>query len=200
MKQSKVFGIGFQKTGTTSLGVIFQRLGYRMAGYNEFREMAGYADLSWHEIEEHAIETARNIDAAKDTPWPLLYRQLDKAYPGSKFIHVTRDTDAWLKSALSDFKDYPNAIHRLIYGSNGPLGHEADWRDRYERHNSEVRSYFSDRPNDCLHLRLEDGVTFERVCEFLDEPLVGQGAPKANTYARKRVKMAWRKLVKRTAK
>lgn len=199
MAKPKVFGVGFQKTGTTSLGTIFGKLGYRTAGYNEFRDLAGRDDLTWAEVEARALKIAAGVDAAKDTPWPLLYRELDAAFPGSKFIHVTRSTDAWLKSAVKDFRAYPNAIHRLIYGSDGPLGHETVWTERYERHNEEVAAHFADRPGDYLHIRLEDGVTYEKVCPFLGEPLVGTGAPKANTYARKRLKTAWWKLVSRFA-
>ena len=194
MKEQKVFGIGFQKTGTTSLGAIFDRLGYKVASYNEFRDMAGRDALDWPEVTERALKIAAGVDAAKDTPWPLLYRELDAAFPSSKFIHVTRNTDAWLASAVKDFQSYPNALHRLIYGSDGPMGHEIVWTDRYERHNEEVAAYFADRSDDYLHIRLEDGVTYEKVCPFLGEPLVGTGAPKANTRLKKRLKMAWWRL------
>lgn len=197
MAERKVFGIGFQKTGTTSLGTIFDALGYKVAGYNEFRPLIGRDALTWDEVEARAMELAAKLDGGKDTPWPLLYRELDKTFPGAKFIHVTRDTDAWLKSATKDFQDYPNALHRLIYGSDGPLGHEQAWVERYERHNREVAAYFADRPDDYLHIRLEDGVTYEKVCGFLGEPLVGTGAPKANTYTKKRFKTFWWKLTAR---
>lgn len=194
MAEQKVFGIGFQKTGTTSLGAIFDKLGYETLSYAAFRHFAGQDSVDWPEIEALALKLAKDIDAAKDTPWPLLYRQLDAAFPGAKFIHVTRDTSAWLKSAVKDFQDHPNAIHRLIYGSNGPLGHEEAWVARFEAHNAEVAAYFKDRPDDYLHIRLEDGVTYEKVCPFLGEPLVGTGAPKANTRGKKKLKTLWWRL------
>ena len=198
MSKPKVFGAGFQKTGTTSLGAIFDALGYRTLSYGEFRHLAERDSLEWSEITELALQLAADADAAKDTPWPLLYKDLDAAFPGSKFIHVTRDTKAWLQSAVNDFQNYPNAIHRLIYGSDGPLGgYEGIWADRYEAHNAEVSEYFKDRPNDYLHIRLEDGVTFEKVCAFLGEPLVGTGAPKANTRGKKKLKTLWWKLQER---
>lgn len=194
MTRKKVFGIGFQKTGTTSLGAILDKLGYRTASYNEFRHLASRDTLDWSEVETLALALAREIDAAKDTPWPLLYRELDAAFPGSRFIHVTRDADAWLASAVKDFQDYPNALHRLIYGSDGPKGHEMAWLERYERHNEEVAAHFADRPGDYLHIRLEDGVTYEKVCDFLGEPRVGTGAPKANTRRMKQLKTLWWRL------
>lgn len=190
----KVFGIGFQKTGTTSLGKIFDALGYRTASYHQFRDMAARDDLDWAEVSERALTLAQDYDAAKDTPWPLLYAELDAAFPGSKFIHVTRNPDAWIRSAVKDFANHPNALHQEIYGCPYPMGHEAIWIDRYTRHNEAVAAYFQNRPGDYLHLTLEDGVSYEAVCDFLGEPRVGQGVPVANTRLRKTFKMLWWKL------
>jgi hypothetical protein len=190
----KVFGIGFQKTGTTSLGKIFDALGYKTASYHQFRDMADRDDLDWEAVSTRALTLAADVQAAKDTPWPLLYRELDAAFPGSKFIHVTRDPEAWIQSAVKDFGTHPNALHQLIYGCPHPQGYEAIWLDRYTRHNEEVAAYFKDRPGDYLHLRLEDGVSYEAVCDFLGEARVSTGVPVANTRARKKMKMLWWRL------
>lgn len=194
MARSKVFGIGFQKTGTSSLGKIFDTLGYQIAGYNEFRDFAAKSDLTWGDVETRAMRIAAEVDAVKDTPWPLLYKELDAHFPGAKFIHVIRNTDTWLTSATNDFQKHPNAVHRLIYGSDGPLGDEDTWRNRYVRHNTEVEAYFADRPDDYLQIRLEDGITFEKVCSFLGEPLVSEGAPHVNTRRQKKLKTLMRKV------
>ena len=197
MTRPKVFGIGFQKTGTTTLGVIFDRLGYRTAGYHQFRNLAAREAVTMAEIEAQALELARSHDAAKDTPWPVLYESLDRAFPGSRFIHVTREPGAWIESAVKDFGSNRDAIHQAIYGVPCPKGHEDVWLARYARHNREVADYFAGRPGDCLMLRLEDGVTFEAVCDFLGEERVGEGSPRANTRLKKRLKMAWWRLARR---
>lgn len=193
----KVFGIGFQKTGTTTLGVVLERLGYRVAGYQQFRDLAGRETLERAEVVARALDLMDGFDAAKDSPWPILYRELDAAFPGAKFIHVTRDTDAWIASATKDFGARPNALREVIYGSRHPVGHEAAWVARYERHNAEVRAYFADRPDDCLFLRLEDGLDVARICRFLGKPVVDMPPPRANTRARKRLKMLWWRLKRR---
>jgi hypothetical protein len=195
--RQKVFGIGFQKTGTTSLGTIFDRLDYRTAGYRDFRDFATCAQVDWAEVTARALDIARRVDAAKDTPWPLLYRELDAAFPGAKFIHVTRDPEAWIRSAVKDFANHPNALHQAIYGCPFPMGYESLWVDRYTRHNEEVAAFFADRPGDYLHLRLEDGVSYEAVCDFLGETRVGKGVPVANTRARKKLKMLWWRLFRK---
>ncbi|WP_299681814.1 sulfotransferase [uncultured Roseobacter sp.] len=193
----KVFGIGFQKTGTTSLGTIFDKLGYRVASYRDFRDFAQQDHVDWAEVTDRALTIAAGVDAAKDTPWPLLYRELDAAFPGAKFIHVTRDPEAWIRSAVKDFANHPNALHEAIYGCPYPMGYEEIWLDRYRQHNEEVAAYFADRPDDCLHLQLEDGVSYEAVCDFLGEERVGSGVPVANTRTRKKLKMLWWRLMKK---
>lgn len=190
----KVFGIGFQKTGTTTLGKMLETLGYRTAGYHPFRHLAGQKDLVLAEVEALVLDLAADYDAAQDTPWPIFYEALDKAFPGSKFIHVTRDPSAWIRSAVNDFGHHPNALHQAIYGTPYPEGNEEIWLERYNRHNAEVAAYFADRPQDCLFLRLEDGVNYEKVCTFLGLPIVETGVPKANTRFKKRLKLLWWRL------
>ncbi|MEP3709437.1 sulfotransferase, partial [Tateyamaria sp.] len=157
MTASKIFCLGFQKTGTTSMAVFFETMGLRVAGYNNFRDMEK-GEISDAAVLKHAIEIMKYHDCAQDTPWFLLYKELDQAFPGSKFIHVVRDTDSWIKSATNHFKHYPKNFHTWIYGSAYPCGNEQSWIETYERHNRDVRVYFADRKNDYLFLKLEEVV------------------------------------------
>ncbi|MCV2881874.1 sulfotransferase family protein [Actibacterium sp. XHP0104] len=198
MKSQKVFCIGFQKTGTSSLGLALEKLGYRVAGYYPFRDMAHQDGLTMAEVEQRAIEVMRDFDAAQDTPWPVLYRELDAAFPGSKFIHISRGSDAWLNSATNDFNTFPNQIHNLIYGSPFPIGHEADWLARYDRHNAEVRAYFADRPDDFISLELEKGeVNWDKICGFLGVPVPNIPWPHANKRQVKKYKLIWWRMLRR---
>lgn len=192
----KVFGVGFQKSGTTTLGSMLSTLGYKVAGYHSFRDFAYYSDLTWDILETRALEVMENYNAAKDTPWPLLYPLLDRHFPGSKFIHVIRDPEAWVASAVRDFADHPNAVHRLIYGSPYPEGHEQVWLERYTRHNAETAAYFKGRDNDYLQLHLEE-LNYVRLCSFLGKPLISSEPPQANTRLKKKLKMLWWKVKSR---
>lgn len=190
MNRTKVFCIGFQKTGTTSLGLALEALGFKVCGYHGFRDMADDTDLTMDKLVTRARTLAEEHDAFKDTPWPVLYRQLDEWYPGSKFIHVVRDSDRWIRSACKDFGAHPNMIHRLIYGCDHPLGNEPVWLEKYETHNREVREYFSSRPEDCVSLSLDRGeVGWASVCEFLGLPVPEREWPHANTYVSKKRRM-----------
>lgn len=192
MKSNKVFCIGYAKTGTTTLKQTLRSLGYRVAGYNEFRAFATQDNITYEALAEHAIKTMEDFDACQDSPWSILYRDLDAAYPDAKFIHVIRDSAAWIKSAKGDFSGHPNPLRQVIYGSLVPEGNEDGWVAAYEKHNREVTEYFAGR-DDFLQLRLED-LDFETVCRFIGEEYTGQKLPVTNTKFQKRMKKFWWKI------
>lgn len=197
MTRPKVFCIGFHKTGTTSLHTALEHLGYRCAGYDQFRDLAKRPAVTRDEVLARAIPLMAEYDAAKDSPWPVLYRELDAAFPGSKFIHVERDAQAWINSAVRDFGNYPNAIRQLVYGHPFPKGYEAVWLERYTWHNEEVRAYFADRPEDFLSLPLSE-IGWAPICQFLDEPLPNRPWPHANQHQGKTLQK-WMRRLKRVA-
>lgn len=91
----KVFGIGLNKTGTTSLGACLERLGYRTKGCSKKLTRGLLLDGNY----EDTNYTVENYDAFQDWPWPLIYQYLDKNWPGSKFVLTLRkDPEKWLKS------------------------------------------------------------------------------------------------------
>ncbi len=165
-------------------------LGYRVGGYWSFRDMAQAKNLTMDQIIARAHSLIEQQDAFKDTPWPILYKELDQAYPGSKFIHVVRDSQKWIASASRDFGTHPNSIHQLIYGCPCPVGNEKIWGDRYEKHNREVVEYFKDRPDDFLSLHMDRGeLNFEPICQFLGKPIPSEPWPHVNQIADKKRRM-----------
>lgn len=188
----KVFCLGFQKTGTSSLGIALEELGYRVAGYQPFRDLAARPEVSHAELLERAVAVARDVDAAQDMPWPILYADLDRIFPGSKFILVERDRDAWLRSMIGDFSKSTNAIRQLVYDVPYPQLDPEAYLARYDRHNREVREHFAGRDADFLVLDLARGeVGWERVCAFLGHPVPDRRWPHANKKNVKRLKLLW---------
>lgn len=145
----KVFCIGFQKTGTTSLKAAFESIGYRVAGPNGTHDP---------QIGDHVYDLAARLvpkyEVFQDNPWPLLYQWLDEKYPGSKFILTVRDPDKWLKSVVSHFGGTDRPMLKWIYGAADPVGNEEIFIARYTAHNHEVLAYFKDREDDLLVLDL----------------------------------------------
>lgn len=170
----KVFCIGFQKTGTSSLRDALAQLGYRVCGV--FGRDVPLDELRKTFV-ERGLEIAEDYDAVEDMPWPLMFSELDQKFPGSKFILTVRNTDRWYRSIANHFGDNPYHIQQLTYGDDAPapVGHEARYREIYEAHNEAVRSYFADRPHDFLEFRLESGHGWKELGEFLGRDDLPEG-------------------------
>ena len=177
MKKQKVFGIGFHKTGTTSLGVALSQLGYDVTGQNNVHN-PNVAEI----MDEMVLELAEKHDAFQDNPWPFYYKLLDNKYPGSKFILTIRPTDKWINSLVRHFGRKTTPMRKWIYGKSygSPKNNEQVYIDRYEKHNAEVQEYFKDRPNDLLIFRMPEGFNWEDLCSFLGEPVPDTPFPHAN--------------------
>ena len=72
--QSKIFGIGLSKTGTTSLARALEILGYKT------RDYLGVTSYSHGDLSSIDLEVIDSNDAFTDTPVPSFYRELDR-YP-----------------------------------------------------------------------------------------------------------------------
>ena len=176
---SRIFGIGLHKTATTSLHTALTMLGIRSAHWRT----AHWAKSVWREMNEsgrsHSLERCY---AVSDLPIPLLFRKLDAAYPGSKFILTMRDEDQWLASVEKHFSyqhnkfrtqwdndPFSHRIHRVLYGRTD--FERATFLARYRRHNAEVMEYFRHRPSDLLVLDVGRGQGWPELCSFLQVPI-----------------------------
>jgi len=178
MGPQKVFGIGFHKTATTSLAAALTQLGYRVTGPN-WRKNPRIAQ----EVHALAYDCVPKFDAFQDNPWPLLYRELDPKFPGSKFILTLRPADRWIRSVVDHFGGSTTPMREWIYGSGcgDPAGREKLYVERYERHNREVLQYFAERPDDFLVLKITEGEGWEKLCPFLGVPMMPGAFPKTNS-------------------
>ena len=173
----KIFGIGFHKTGSTTLETALITLGYDTVGKKDHL----FEDLQnnrWAPVDE----VVQQHDAFRDMPWPLFYDKLDDHYPGSKYILTVRDSRQWLASCVNHYKDKGHAEFAHIYGTGNqfPLGNEDVWMERYLSHNRAVREYFRDRPEDFLEVDWEKGSGWNELCTFLDQPRPDRPFPHAN--------------------
>lgn len=166
MNSTKVFVIGFQKTGTTSLGKALEGLGYSVCG------VVGADDVSPEsEAYREKINCSLSVhDAFQDNPWCILYKELDNRFPGSKFILTLRPTEKWILSVVNHFGSTYRPLTKWIYGVDYPVGNEQVFIDRYERHNAEVLEYFADRKNDLLVISSKEDYSWKKICGFLDKP------------------------------
>lgn len=182
---TRVFGIGMHKTGTTSLHHALNLLGFECAHWPN----AHWAKAVWNEVREGGRSQAmEKYMAATDLPIPMLFKELDRAYPGSKFILTMRDEVEWLKSVQGHFTSglnpfrgnwdsdpFTHQIHTELYGRRK---FDAQvFLMRYRQHNLEVQEYFKDRPDDLLTLSAPG---WARLCSFLNVPIPSLSYPHAN--------------------
>ncbi len=177
----KVIGAGWAKTGTTTLGDCLEILGYRhQRGRLDLVDDLGRGDFT------RILEIAASVDSMEDWPWLLLYRELDEAFPGSKFVLTTRDESQWLRSYRNmlahqgDASERMNERRRILYGLPFPGVTDRQLVERYRRHLRDVRAYFADRPADLLEVDWARGDGWERLCGFLGKPVPDAPFPHAN--------------------
>ena len=173
---SKVFGIGLNKTGTTRLGVCLRTLGFRHSPFaGHFIEDAEAGRL------KEIIRFAEGWDSFEDWPWPLIYRNLEQAFPNSRFILTTRrDADTWFDSLQSHAeRTGPTEERRRVYGHAMPHGHRIEHCQIYNEHNHDVLSHFEGRPESFLHLCWDDGAGWPQLSAFLNVDIPREPFPHA---------------------
>lgn len=166
-QRRKVFGIGLNKTGTSTLGACLTTLGYRHQSYSS-SALKAFVD---GRIDAVVAMTA-GFDSCEDWPWPLAWRELYAQYgDGARFVLTTRSSaEIWVDSLKRhSLNTHPTrAMRPLIYGHYYPHGYEAEHIAAYERHNQAVRDFFArEAPHALLELCWENGDRWDRLCAFL---------------------------------
>jgi O-antigen biosynthesis protein len=162
----KIFCIGLNKTGTSSLHQALQTLGFRSLHLGGPEVPIGVKRAMdeglglLHYLGDH--------DAFSDI-WRLSERfdLLDRQYPGSKFILTIRDLDEWLDSRR---RHVERNVERKAAGryDGGFLTVDIEgWTRQYHEHHAHVLDYFADRPDDLLVMNVVRGDGYELLCPFL---------------------------------
>ena len=180
VRLTKVVGIGLPKTGTTSLGYCLRRFGYKHHTY----DMDLAVKVKRDQIDE-VLEEAEKFESFEDWPWFSIYRELDKRFPGSKFILTLRKDTATYVRSLQGHHEREGIRNRDFvkpHWWDEVHGMEpADWdydysARRYEKHNHDVLEYFEGRiGKDLLVVCWENGDEWKVLSSFLgkripDEP------------------------------
>jgi hypothetical protein len=168
----RVFGIGLNKTGTSSLHEALVTLGYRSLHWGgatspplvsraiqEGRPLLTYLD------EHDALDAFSDIQ-----PLVLRFAQLDEEYPGSRFIYTTRDLDGWLRSRTHHVKRNNVRQTRGKYVGSFLTVDIEEWTALWVEHDAHVRAHFADRPNDLLVMNIAGGDGYDVLCPFLGVP------------------------------
>ena len=155
---NKVFGIGLSKTGTTSLNTALDLLGIPSIHL------------------PRSLNQIKDFDGATDIPIAMAYQELDKLYPGSKFILTIRHLRNWLRSCqihqqrLEQIFDgqIPDWLKELTIQCYGQWEFKsAVWSSVYRRHLQSVVKYFQNQKSQLLILDICGGQGWQELCSFL---------------------------------
>ena len=188
--KQKIFCIGRNKTGTTSLAKALGNLGIIVAKQRP-------AELLIHDWSRRdfrrILRFCHTAQAFQDIPFslPYTFQSLDMRFPGSKFILTIRDKpDQWYHSLISfhsklfgrgkvpDYDDLKKATYvypgwmfeanRAIYQTpDNDLYNREILINHYNFHNQSVMEYFRHRPNDLLVINLAEKGAYAKFCKFI---------------------------------
>jgi hypothetical protein len=201
----KVIGAGFGRTGTTSLAMALEQLGFGRCYH--FRDMI----RRWHVPLWHAVLLGGKPDwerifagyqSTADFPAAARYRELAAHYPQARVLLSTRDPEDWYRSThatllplrkalptwLPPFRLIADVTDRLVWRGTfgGRFADRTAMLALYERHLADVRAAIP--PERLLVYDVREG--WEPLCRFLGVPIPATPFPRANDTRHMRVVIA----------
>lgn len=187
-QSAKVFGVGFHKTGTSSLAQALKILGYRT--------IHGDSSASWHGGNEgrgliemidsgnFQLPTLERFDAFCDNPYFTIWQQLAASFPDARFVLTIRDEQQWLDSCVRYYKGRRiRPMRSWLFGEHADPSSSsaarAAWLNAYRAHNAAVLDYFHGKPN-FLVMDIFSGDGWAQLCGFLQQAVPQRGFPHAN--------------------
>jgi len=166
----KVFGIGLNKTGTTTLGQALEILGFEHHESCNGRLVKALTQNDYTPVYE-AAEANNNFE---DWPWPLVYKEMYRKYPDAKFVlTIRKNSETWYRSLCKHADRIgPRKIRKRIYGYYMPQSNKQAHISFYERHNREVVEFFARHaPENLAIVCWEKGHGWMDLCSFLNKPV-----------------------------
>ena len=182
--RQRVFGIGLNKTGTTTLASCLSEIGYKHQSCRpDLLSFYRKGDVG------KIFEVTDSFESFEDWPYPLLYREFYHRYPGAKFILTRRKSpEIWLSSLMRhSLRTSPTKHCRLLaYGYSYPHGAEAQHLDIYQRHIGAVEQFFAeqDAADRLLQICWEEGDGWGKLADFLEVPAPDKALPHENVGTR----------------
>ena len=166
MARPKVFQIGFNKTGTTSLARFFKTNGYKVAG-GEIAIKA-HKNIQKQRDPFHKLEFDLAQDVENHKLGIYIYEHFElihNHHPNAKFILTTRSCEKWIKSRLSHNggRYVRRALRRLGLRDIAALCDV--WRRDYYHYHTRVLNHFAGNPNFYIHSL--ECLNVEQLLDFL---------------------------------
>lgn len=190
--EKKVFIIGYNKTGTTSLKRLFQNWGFSIGD-----EAVGHIlteDWLVHGRTDRILRYVETAQVFQDKPFSTdgLYKVLDEAYPDALFILSVRASDqewydSWIRHHINRYSGDPKRLPTLeelkgncnwlykgyFFDSDAMqwgeenIYNEGVYKAGYNRHIADVRAHFAGKPGKLLEICLSRPGELTRLKRFL---------------------------------
>jgi hypothetical protein len=197
-----IIGAGFGRTGTLSMKIALEQLGYDPC-YHMAEVLAprpgvndGHLD-AWHDfaVEGKPIDwrwLLKGYRACVDFPTCIYYRELMEAFPQAKVILNTRDPEKWFQSwrtlwESTDSVNVPGKVIRLqkffpfvdILIREGMFGGKIEHDSSIAIFNRHIEEVIATVPKDRL-LVFQVNQGWGPLCEFLGKPVPDSPFPNVN--------------------
>lgn len=155
----KIFGIGLPKTGTWSLCLSMNFLGFDSLHYIEPNTLEFY------------IKTIENKDFVNDCPINYIFELLPIKFPNSKYICTTRNFDSWINSSKNFFKkekikefqkDHLKKMFNTTYFD------KVNFTRAYNSHSEKVAEFSKNNQVLILPLEKNSDEKWDLICGFLN--------------------------------
>tara|TARA_B100001123_G_scaffold207754_1_gene235323 strand:- start:53 stop:754 length:702 start_codon:yes stop_codon:yes gene_type:complete len=200
----KIIGAGFGRTGTLSLKVALEQLGYGPCHHMKevmlnndqaewFSQASKGVEVDWHEV-------FNKYSSAVDWPAAAYYQELADSFPDAKIVLGVRDPDAWYESVENTiFRVIPNFPKwvRFIFPRSDKVFNmiektiwQGEFSGQFEDKGTAIQ-VFNERietikkmfpPERLLIHTSKDG--WEPLCEFLDVEIPETPYPWVNDSAK----------------
>lgn len=206
--KQKIFCVGRNKTGTTSLTYEFKDRNFIVG--NEYIAQLTLRKPYYNKNFQPIIKHCKTAQVFQDVPfsWVGTYKHVDKAYPDSKFILSIRDAESWYKSVVNhmsnhitngervptikDFKNFKNGFYYKDFLAKKYRGTVEDPLDKdflineYNKHNQEIIEYFKGTGR-LLVVDVSNTDDYSKFCKFLNLEQVNDSFPWKNKVKKKLV-------------
>lgn len=197
----KIFCIGYNKTGTTSLKRLMNNNNINSAPQKPFEcNMESYFYKNYSTFVNMIKDDYHKYDFFQDIPFslPNFYKVLDEEFDDAKFILTVRDNeDEWYDSLIRFHKkgfvkfDTPKKISFIYEGltykiltlawnskKDNPYDKKS-LKESYLKHIKDVKEYFKDK-NNLLIINLSQNNVIEKIENYLNIELKNKKIPHLN--------------------
>lgn len=198
----KIFCIGFNKTGTTSLQNLLLEEGFTTSNQTHFEQnLDSYVSENYSTFIDIIKKHYPTTNIFQDVPFslPNLYKELYKTFPDAYYILTVRDSSETWYNSLFNFhkKSFPERFSNpqeieyvrkgwlYSYLTDGLKSPKYDPYNKsalitsYENHISDVEEFFKDKSN-LIKINLTNPLDLDRLENFIGKKFKTTAFPHLN--------------------